>query len=249
MVGESLEQHCEIEFNKYRATAFKNASFEKDSDISGGTKGDYIYREKDADGNEIISIIFEMKNESDETTTKKKNEDFLDKLHKDREAKRCEYAVLVSLLEQDSELYNAGIVDVSYRHEKMYVIRPQNFLPLITILRDSARRAMSYRTELEVIRKQNYDITNFERDLNEFKQYFSEKSRLAGDRFKDAIDGIDKTMVQLQKTKDALLLSEKHLRVANEKAEDLSVKKLVRNNPTMKAKFEEMKKNEEAEEG
>jgi len=245
MVGETLEQHCEIEFNRYRATAFKNAYFEKDNDASSGTKGDYIYREKDAANNEIISIMFEMKNESDETATKKKNEDFLDKLDKDRKAKNCEYAVLVSLLEMDNELYNSGIVDMSYRHDKMYVIRPQNFLPLITILRDSALKAMSYKAELALIKSQNIDITNFEKELNDFKTAFGRNYKLASERFAEAIDGIDKTMSQLQKIKDALLKSENQLRLANDKADDLTVKKLTYNNPTMKAKFLEARKNEE----
>ncbi|MCL2318228.1 MAG: DUF2130 domain-containing protein [Methanomassiliicoccaceae archaeon] len=245
MLGETLEQHCEIEFEQYGRTAFKNAYFEKDNDASSGTKGDYIYRENDENGNEIISIMFEMKNEADETATKKKNDDFLDKLHKDRENKKCEYAVLVSLLELDNELYNSGIVDKSHRHDKMYVIRPQNFLPMIRILRDGALRSMAYRKELALVRAQNIDITNFEDELNEFKQKFSEKYQLASDRFQDAIRGIDKTMEQLQKTKDALLLSEKHLRVANEKAEDLTVKKLTKNNPTMAKKFEELEKNKQ----
>jgi len=243
MLGETLEQHCEIEFERYGRTAFKNAYFEKDNDASSGTKGDYIYRENDENGNEIISIMFEMKNEADETATKKKNDDFLDKLHKDRENKKCEYAVLVSLLELDNDLYNSGIVDKSHRHDKMYVIRPQNFLPMIRILRDGALRSMAYRAELALVRAQNIDITNFEDDLNEFKQKFTEKYLLASDRFQDAIRGIDKTMEQLQKTKDALLLSEKHLRIANEKAEDLTVKKLTKNNPTMAKKFAELENN------
>ena len=243
MVGESLEQHCQIEFNRLRATAFKNAYFEKDSDISEGSKGDYIYREKDADGNEIVSIMFDMKNESDETATKKKNEDFLDKLHKDRVAKKCEYAVLVSLLELDNDFYNSGIADVSYRHEKMYVVRPQSFISIITILRDSALRAQEYRSELVLMKGQNIDISNFEDKLNTFKESFSRNYRLASEKFTDAIAGIDKTMTQLQKIKDALISSENNLRLANDKADGLTVKKLTHNNPTMKAKFAEAGKN------
>jgi len=242
MLGETLEQHCETEFNKYRATAFKKAEFGKDNDASGGTKGDYIYRERDENGNEIVSIMFEMKNEADETATKKKNEDFLDKLHKDRETKNCEYAVLVSLLEPDSELYNTGIVDVSYRHDKMYVIRPQNFLPMITILRDSALRSMSYRSELAVIKAQNYDVTGFEEKLDAFKEAFGRNYRLGIEKFNDAIESIDKAIAQLQKTKLSLLSSENQLRLANDKAEDLTVRKLTRGNPTMTAKFEEARR-------
>ena len=241
MVGESLEQHCEIEFNRMRATAFKNAYFEKDSEIKEGSKGDYIYRESDDAGNEIVSIMFDMKNELDETATKKKNEDFLDKLDKDRKNKKCEYAVLVSLLELDNDFYNSGIADVSYRFDKMYVVRPQSFISIITILRDNALKAMTYKSELALIRNQNIDITNFENDLNEFKEKFSRNYDLASQRFQDAIAGIDKTMSQLQKTKDALLLSEKNLRLANERAEGLTVKKLTHGNPTMKAKFDELK--------
>ena len=241
MVGESLEQHCEIEFNRMRATAFKNAYFEKDSDIRDGSKGDYIYREFDAEGNEIISIMFDMKTELDQTTTKKKNEDFLDKLNKDRIAKNCEYAVLVSLLELDNDFYNSGIADVSYRFQKMYVVRPQSFIPIITILRDSAMKSLTYKSELSLIKSQNIDVTNFENDLNDFKQKFSKNYELASRKFQDAIDGIDKTMAQLQKTKDALLSSERNLRLANDKAEELTVKKLTRGNPTMKAKFDELR--------
>jgi len=247
MLGETLEQHCEIEFNKYRSTAFKKAEFGKDNDASGGTKGDYIYRERDEAGNEIISIMFEMKNEADETATKKKNEDFLDKLNKDREAKNCEYAVLVSLLELDNELYNSGIVDMSYRYDKMYVIRPQNFLPMITILRDGALRSMSYKAEVALIKAQNADITKFEEDLNEFKHKFAYNYDLASRKFQDAIDGIDKTMNQLTKIRESLVSSQNNLRLANEKAEDLTVKKLTKNNPTMKAKFEEARRINDAE--
>ena len=249
MVGESLEQHCLNEFNRLRATAFKGASFEKDNDSRDGSKGDFIYRENDADGNEIISIMFDMKTELDETATKKKNEDFLDKLDKDRTAKKCEYAILVSLLELDNDFYNAGIADLSYRHEKMYVVRPQSFIAIITILRDNAMKTISYKSALAAIRNQNIDITNFESDLEDFKDKFSRNYRLASERFREAIEGIDKTMAQLQKTKDALIKSENNLRLANDKAEDLTVKKLVRDNPTMKAKFAELeaKKTDEAD--
>jgi len=240
MIGESLEQHCQSEFNRMRATAFKNAYFEKDSDAREGSKGDYIYREHDANKNEIISIMFDMKNESDDTSTKKKNEDFLDKLNKDRIAKKCEYAVLVSLLEMDNDFYNSGIADVSYRFEKMYVVRPQSFISIITLLRDSALKSASYRTELALIQNQNIDVTNFERDLDDFREKFSKNYELASRRFREAIEGIDKTIVQLQKTKDALLSSENNLRLANDKADGLTVKRLTRGNPTMKAKFDEL---------
>jgi len=242
LVGESLEQHCQIEFNKMRATAFKDVYFEKDSDIKEGSKGDYIYRERDSAGNEIVSIMFDMKTELDETATKKKNEDFLDKLNKDRIAKKCEYAVLVSLLELDNDFYNAGIADVSFRHKKMYVVRPQSFISIITILRDNAMKAMEYKSELALIRSQNIDITNFEEELDAFKQGFAKNYELASRRFGEAIEGIDKTMAQLQKTKDALLSSERNLRLANDKADGLTVKRLTRGNPTMKVKFEELKK-------
>ena len=242
MVGESLEQHCEIEFNKLRATGFQNAYFEKDNDARTGSKGDYIYREADADGIEFISIMFEMKNEMDETATKKKNEDFLKELDKDRREKGCEYAVLVSLLELDNEYYNSGIVDMSYRYPKMYVIRPQFFIPMITILRNAAKNSLEYRQELAIIKNQNIDISNFENDMNEFKEKFARNYRLASEKFKKAIDEIDKTIDHLQKTKEALLSSENNLRLANNKAEDLSIKRLTRNNPTMAAKFAELKK-------
>ena len=242
LLGESLEQHCETEFNRLRATAFKNAYFEKDSDIKEGSKGDYIYRELDAEGNEIVSIMFDMKNEADDTVTKKKNEDFLDKLNKDRIAKKCEYAVLVSLLELDNDFYNSGIADMSFRHEKMYVVRPQSFISIITILRDSALRSQSYRSELALVRAQNIDVTNFEEKLNAFKEGFSRNYRIAGERFQEAIENIDKTMKQLQKTKDALLASENQLRLANEKAEDITIKKLTKGNPTMERKFEEARR-------
>ena len=242
MVGESLEQHCEIEFNNLRMTGCANAYFEKDNDARTGSKGDYIYREADEDGTEFISIMFEMKNEMDATSTKKKNEDFFKELDKDRREKNCEYAVLVSMLESESELYNTGIVDVSYRYPKMYVIRPQFFIPIITLLRNAAQNSLQYRKELSVIKTQNIDISNFENDLNEFKDKFSRNYRLASEKFKKAIEEIDKTIDHLQKTKDALLSSENNLRLANNKAEDLSIKRLTRNNPTMAAKFADLEK-------
>lgn len=241
MVGESLEQHCEIEFNKLRATAFQKAYFEKDNDAKTGSKGDYIYRECSADGVEFISIMFEMKNEMDETATKHKNEDFFKELDKDRREKKCEYAVLVSLLEADNELYNSGIVDVSYKYEKMYVIRPQFFIPLITILRNAAMNSLSYRQELALVRNQNIDVTNFENSLLDFQAKFSNNYRLASEKFQNAIDEIDKTIDHLQKVKESLLGSERQLRLANDKAQDLSVKKLTKGNPTMQAKFDELK--------
>lgn len=240
MLGETLEQHCEIEFNRLRATGFKNASFEKDNDATSGSKGDYIYREYDDSGNEIISIMFEMKNESDTTTTKKKNEDFLKELDKDRNEKKCEYAVLVSLLESDNELYNTGIIDVFHRYSKMYVVRPQFFIPIITLLRNASLNSMQYKAELAVVKNQNIDVTNFENELNEFREGFSRNFRLASEKFKTAIDSIDKSIDQLQKTKDALLSSEKNLRLANDKAEDLTVKKLTKGNPTMQEKFKQV---------
>ncbi len=242
MIGESLEQHCEIEFNKLRMTAFRNASFSKDNDAKSGSKGDYIYRESDENGVEIISIMFEMKNEEDQTTTKKKNEHFLKELDKDRREKKCEYAILVSLLEQDNELYNTGIVDVSYEYEKMYIIRPQFFIPLITLLRNAALNSLQYKQVVALMKEQNIDITNFEEDLNSFKTGFAKNFELASRKFTTAIDEIDKTISHLQKTKEALLSSENNLRIANDKAEDLTVKKLVRKNPTMKSKFDELKK-------
>ena len=242
MVGESLEQHCEIEFNKLRPTAFQNAYFEKDNDARTGSKGDFIYRESSPDGTEFISIMFEMKNEMDETATKHKNEDFFKELDKDRREKKCEYAVLVSLLEADNELYNNGIVDVSYRYEKMYVIRPQFFIPLITILRNAALNSLQYRRELALVRSQNIDVTNFENSLLDFQSKFSNNYRIASEKFQNAIDEIDKTIDQLQKVKESLIGSERQLRLANDKAQDLSVKKLTRNNPTMKAKFDELEK-------
>lgn len=241
MLGETLEQHCEIEFNKLRATAFQKAYFEKDNDARSGSKGDFIYKEHDDAGNEIISIMFEMKNEGDETSTKKKNEDFLKELDKDRTEKKCEYAVLVSLLETDSELYNAGIVDVSHKYPKTYVVRPQFFIPIITLLRNAALNSMHYKAELAMVRSQNIDITNFEEKMNRFKEGFARNYDLASRKFKDAIDGIDKTIKELEKTKAALLSSENNLRLANEKTEDLTIKKLTHGNPTMKAKFDELK--------
>lgn len=241
MLGESLEQHCEIEFNRIRPTAFPNAYFEKDNDAKSGSKGDYIYRESSQDGIEFISIMFEMKNEADETATKHKNEDFLKKLDKDRRDKNCEYAILVSMLEADNELYNSGIVDVSYKYEKMYVIRPQFFIPLISILRNAAINSLTYRQELAVIKNQNIDITNFEDDLLQFQNKFGENYRLASKHFFEAIDEIDKTIKHLQKVKDGLIGSENQLRLANDKAQDISVKKLTKNNPTMQAKFAELK--------
>lgn len=240
MIGESLEQHCETEFNKLRATGFQRAYFEKDNDAKTGSKGDYIYRETDENGTEIISIMFEMKNEGDETATKKKNEDFLKELDKDRIEKKCEYAVLVTLLEADNELYNTGIVDVSYKYSKMYVVRPQFFIPIITLLRNAAMNSLAYKTELALMRTQNIDITNFEEDINKFKEGFARNFELASRRFRTAIDEIDKTIDHLQKTKEALISSEDNLRLANNKAEDLTIKKLTRKNPTMAAKFAEL---------
>lgn len=240
MLGETLEQHCETEFNKLRSTAFQKAYFEKDNDSKSGSKGDFIYKETDEAGNEIISIMFEMKNEGDETATKKKNEDFLKELDKDRTEKKCEYAVLVSLLEAESEFYNTGIVDVSHKYSKMYVVRPQFFIPIITLLRNAAMNSMHYKSELALVRSQNIDITNFEEKMSKFKEGFARNYDLASRKFKDAIDGIDKTIKELQKTKDALLSSENNLRLANEKTEDLTIKKLTHGNPTMKAKFDEL---------
>ena len=240
MLGETLEQHCETEFNKLRSTAFQKAYFEKDNDSRSGSKGDFIYKEHDEFGNEIISIMFEMKNEGNETATKKKNEDFLKELDKDRVEKKCEYAVLVSLLEADNEFYNTGIVDMAHRYSKMYVVRPQFFIPIITLLRNAAMNSMQYKSELALVRSQNIDITNFEDKINKFKDGFARNYDLASRKFKDAIDGIDKTIKELQKTKDALLSSENNLRLANEKTEDLTIKKLTHGNPTMKAKFDEL---------
>lgn len=240
LLGESLEQHCEIEFNRLRATAFPHAYFEKDNDASGGSKGDYIFRESDEGGVEIVSIMFEMKNEQDDSTHRHKNEDFFKKLDADRRAKGCEYAVLVTMLEPENELYNGGIVDVSHRYEKMYVIRPQFFIPLISILRNAALGALEYKNELALMRQQNIDITNFEAEMDDFKQRFGRNYRLASEKFQKAIAEIDKTIDHLMKTKEALLGSENNLRLANDKAEALTIKRLTRNNPTMKAKFDEL---------
>ncbi|MDA9949514.1 DUF2130 domain-containing protein [Paracoccaceae bacterium] len=237
MVGETLEQHCEIEFNKLRSTAFQTAFFEKDNDAREGSKGDYIFKDHDENGTEIVSIMFEMKNETDTTTTKRKNEDFLKELNKDRNEKRCEYAVLVSLIEPDNELYNSGIVDVFHRHPKMYVIRPQFFIPMITLLRNAALQALKYKTELAQIKEQNIDVTNFETELDTFKVAFGKNFELASKKFSTAIDEIDKSISHLQKTKDALLSTDRNLRLANNKAQDVTIKRLTRNNPTMAAKF------------
>ena len=242
MIGESLELHCETEFNKLRATGFQNAYFEKDNDAKGGTKGDYIYKEADAAGNEVLSIMFEMKNENDETATKKRNEDFFAKLDKDRKEKGCEYAVLVSLLESGNEFYNTGIVDVSYKYPKMYVVRPQFFIPIITLLRNAALNSMQYKAELNLMKSQNVDITNFEDKIAIFKIGFAKNYDLASRQFKTAIEEIDKTMSHLQKTKEALLSSVNNLRLANSKAEDLTIKKLSHGNATMKEKFDALKK-------
>ena len=244
MVGESLEQHCEIEFNRLRMTAFPRAEFGKDNDAKTGSKGDYIYREYDENGIEILSIMFEMKNENDETATKKKNEHFFKELDKDRHEKQCEYAILVSLLEADNELYNTGIVDVSYQYPKMYVVRPQFFIPIITLLRNAALNSLQYKQELALMRDQRIDITHFEEDLETFKKGFARNYELASKKFQSAIDEIDKTIKSLEKTKAALLSSENNLRLANNKAEDLTVKKLVKNNPTMKQRFEELNSDE-----
>ena len=238
MLGETLEQHCENAFNQIRATAFPRAYFEKDNDARTGSKGDYIFRDQDEVGTEIVSIMFEMKNEADATATKKRNEDFLKELDKDRREKGCEYAVLVSLLEADSELYNTGIVDVSHRYPKMYVIRPQFFLPLIALLRNAALGALAYKQELALVRAQSVDITHFEENLEAFKTAFGKNYDLASRRFQTAIDEIDKSIDHLQKTKDALLGADRNLRLANDKAQDVSIKKLTRNNPTMQAKFQ-----------
>ncbi|WP_320664600.1 DUF2130 domain-containing protein [Prochlorococcus sp. MIT 1223] len=245
MVGETLEQHCETEFNRFRATAFPQAYFEKDSDISTGSKGDYIFRDFDDSGVEIVSIMFEMKNEIDLTATKKKNEDFLKELHKDRVEKDCEYGILVSLLEPSNDLYNSGIVDMSYRYKKMYVVRPQFFLPIITLLRNAGLRSLEYKSELEIIKSQNIDITNFENDLDIFKKGFGKNYELATRRFESAIDQIDKSINNLQKTKDALLGADRNLRLANNKLQEVSVKKLTKNNPTMATKFKDLKINKQ----
>lgn len=249
MLGETLEQHCEIEFNRIRPAAFPRAYFEKDNDASSGSKGDYIFRETDEGGTEIVSIMFEMKNEADGTATKKKNEDFLKELDKDRTEKTCEYAVLVSLLEPDNELYNTGIVDVSHRFPKMYVIRPQVFIPMITLLRNAAVNSLKYKTELALVKAQSIDVTNFETELNEFKSGFSRNYDLASRKFQEAIDEIDKTIVHLQKTKEALLGSEKNLRLANDKAQDVTIKRLTKENPTMAAKFAQLEGHASSSEG
>ena len=241
MVGETLEQHCETEFNRIRATAFPRAYFEKDNDARSGSKGDFIFRDVDEAGNEIVSIMFEMKNESDETATKKRNEDFLKELDKDRNEKGCEYAVLVSLLEPESELYNTGIVDVFYRYPKMYVVRPQFFIPIITLLRNAAMKSLQYKSELALVKAQNLDITKFESQLEEFKGAFGRNWRLASDGFEEAVKRIDEAIKDLEKTKEALHKSANNLRLANDKAEDLTIKKLTRGNPTMAAKFAELK--------
>lgn len=242
MLGESLEQHCETEFNKLRATAFSNAYFEKDNDASGGTKGDYIFKEEDGNGNEIVSIMFEMKNENDHTATKKKNEDFFAKLDKDRRDKGCEFAVLVSLLETDNEFYNTGIVDVSYKYEKMYVIRPQFFIQLISLLRNAGIKTLEYKNELNVIRNQNIDITNFEQKITDFKEGFAKNYLSASKNFEKAIEEIDKSIKRMENVKQALTTSANQLRLANNKADDLTIKKLTYNNPTMKQKFSDLKK-------
>ena len=242
MIGETLEQHCENEFNKLRATAFQKAYFEKDNDSRSGSKGDFIYRESDEAGNEVISIMFEMKNEGDETATKKRNEDFFKELDKDRTEKKCEFAVLVSLLEAESELYNVGIVDVSHKHAKMYVVRPQFFINIITLLRNAAMNSMQYKAELALVRNENIDITNFEENMNKFKEGFAKNYDLASRKFNTAIEEIDKTIDHLIKTKEALLSSENNLRLANNKAEELTIKRLTSGNPTMTAKFGELSK-------
>ncbi|MEY4286139.1 MAG: hypothetical protein RL511_212 [Bacteroidota bacterium] len=242
MLGETLEQHCEIEFNKLRPTAFnKNVHFEKDNDSSSGTKGDYIYRESGDDGTEFISIMFEMKNEQEDGGAKKKNEDFFKKLHEDRVKKNCEYAVLVTMLEPENEFYNAGIVDVSYKYPKMYVVRPQAFIPIITLLRNAALNSLQYRTELELVKAQNIDVTNFEERLHQFKTGFSRNYQLASEKFTTAIKDIDKSIAALMKVKENLIGSENQLRLANDKAEEITIKKLTHNNPTMKQKFDDLK--------
>ena len=248
MIGETLEQHCETEFNRIRATAFPRAYFEKDNDARTGSKGDYIFRDSDEAGTEIVSIMFEMKNESDFTATKQRNEDFLKELDKDRNEKICEYAVLVSLLEPDSELYNTGIVDVFHRYPKMYVVRPQFFIPIITLLRNAAMNSLKYKTELALVKAQNIDITNFENELETFKTAFAKNYDLASRRFQTAIDEIDKSIDHLQKTKEALLGTDRNLRLANDKAQDVTIKRLTRGNPTMAAKFGDVKKMDQSEE-
>lgn len=244
LVGETLEQHCQTQFNQIRMTAFPNAYFEKDNDASSGSKGDFIFKEMTPDGVEIVSIMFEMKNENETTATKHKNEDFLKELDKDRKEKNCEYAVLVSMLEPESELYNAGIVDVSYRYPKMYVVRPQCFIPIITLLRNAALNAAQYKSQLAVVREQNIDITHFEDDLLEFQNRFAKNFELAKEKFTKAIEEIDRTIDHLNKVKEGLIGADRNLRLANDKAQELSIKKLTKNNPTMKAKFDELKNNE-----
>ena len=244
MLGESLEQHCEIEFNKLRSTAFQKAYFEKDNNSQTGSKGDFIFKEHDDAGNEIVSIMFEMKNEADETSTRKKNEDFFKELDKDRNEKKCEFAVLVSMLEGDSEYYNAGIVDVSHKYKKMYVVRPQFFIPIITLLRNAAMNSMQYKAELALVKNQNVDITNFEEKINRFKEGFAKNYLSASTHFQKAIEEIDKSIARMQKVKEELTSSENQLRLANQKAEDLTIKKLTHGNPTMKAKFDELNKPE-----
>ena len=241
MVGEKLEQHCETEFNRIRATAFPRAYFEKDNDARTGSKGDFIFRDSDESGTEIVSIMFEMKNESDRTATKSKNEDFLKELDKDRNEKGCEYAVLVSLLEPDNEFYNTGIVDMFHRYPKMYIVRPQFFIPIITLLRNAAMNSLKYKTELALVKAQNVDITNFENELEAFKSAFARNYDLASQKFQKAIDEIDKSIDHLQKTKEALLGTDRNLRLANDKAQDVTIKKLTKGNPTMAAKFAELK--------
>lgn len=240
MIGESLEQHCEIEFNKLRSSAFQNAYFEKDNDSKSGSKGDFIFKENDVHGNEIISIMFEMKNEADATIAKKRNDEFFKELDKDRNEKKCEYAVLVSTLESDNDLYNMGIVDVSHKFQKMYVVRPQFFIPIITLLRNASMNSMQYKAELALVKSQNIDITNFEDRMNSFKEGFARNYELASRKFTEAIAGIDKTIKELEKTKAALMSSESNLRLANNKADELTIKKLTQGNPTMKAKFDEL---------
>lgn len=249
MIGETLEQHCENEFNRIRATAFPRAYFEKDNDVRTGSKGDFIFRDADEAGTEIVSIMFEMKNEGDETATKKKNEDFLKELDKDRTEKGCEYAVLVSLLEPESELYNTGIVDVFHRYPKMYVVRPQFFIPIITLLRNAAMNSLKYKSELALVKAQNIDITNFETELETFKTAFGKNYELASRRFQTAIDEIDKSIDHLQKTKEALLGTDRNLRLANDKAQDVTIKKLTRGNQTMATKFAELKNHGSADAG
>lgn len=241
MVGETLEQHCEIEFNRIRATAFPRAYFEKDNHVRTGSKGDFIFRDSEEGGLEIVSIMFEMKNESDTTASKSRNEDFLKELDKDRNEKNCEYAVLVSLLEPENDLYNSGIVDVSHRYPKMYVIRPQFFIPIITLLRNASMKALIYKSELALVKAQNIDITNFENELESFKSAFGRNFELASKRFQTAIEEIDKSIDHLQKTRDALVGADRNLRLANDKAQDVTIKRLTRNNPTMKAKFDEIR--------